>query len=183
MNRRDNFIEYLQGIQNRNDRAALADLRRGLGDEPGAAQEMAKYIYPFFDKRDDREEFGFFLVASLFALHPETAPASKDNPNLGAHLRLMAKGDEDELKRLERRFTQLLAAERSDLPELLPRAISLLKATGEPVNWRQLLNDVIVWNDYTRKDWARGFWNRPDSRNPDLSTGTNPETILTQEGE
>ena len=43
----DSFINYLESVLKRDDRAILAHLRRGLGKEPGTAMEMFPYIGRF----------------------------------------------------------------------------------------------------------------------------------------
>ena len=55
--------------KDRTNRAALAALRRGLGQTPGAAPEMFRYLRELAWVRPGRENDAF-LVASLFAWHP-----------------------------------------------------------------------------------------------------------------
>ncbi|MGH8629685.1 MAG: type I-E CRISPR-associated protein Cse2/CasB [Burkholderiales bacterium] len=151
--KRDNFIRFLYSLKD--DRAALAALRRGLGEEPGAVAEMGKYIYRFFPASgtdNPREERAYFLVASLFALHPEAT----ERGNMGAHMRAIRRDEEDTA--VERRFSQLLSAHTNDLPDLLRQAVSLLKAKEQPVNWRELLSDVVYWGDKVQQRWARSYW-------------------------
>lgn len=157
MTKHQHFITFLKGLKE--DRAALAALRRGLGEPPGAVAEMGKYIYPFFGANgpqkyaERREERAYFLIASLFALHPEAAAWG----NMGRHLQAI-RNNKDETA-VERRFTQLLAAHPDDLPNLLRQAVSLLKAKEEPIHWEELLSDVLTWErGYAQQKWARSFW-------------------------
>ena len=60
------FIARLESLAKREDRAALAALRRGLGKPPGTVAEMAPYVEPAFDGAPDEA----YIVASLFGLHP-----------------------------------------------------------------------------------------------------------------
>jgi len=64
--------------KDRTNRAALAALRRGLGQTPGAAPEMFRYLHELAWVRPDRENDAF-LVASLFAWHPLAWSAAEDD--------------------------------------------------------------------------------------------------------
>ncbi len=64
------FIRDLEGLAEREDRGALAALRRGLGKQPGAAPEMFPYLAPWTQHEHGWGEECMYLVASLFALHP-----------------------------------------------------------------------------------------------------------------
>lgn len=157
MSRDEDFLAFLYGLQK--DRAALAALRRGLGEAPGTVAAMGKYIYPFFgvgghhSYAEQRAERVYFLISSLFALHPEVSTQG----DMGQHLRSIRE-DPDETA-VERRFTQLLAAHLDDLPDLLRHAVSLLKAKEKPIHWDALLADVLAWErGFAQLKWARSFW-------------------------
>lgn len=153
------FIAHLQSLAGGQDRGALAALRRGLGRPPGAAPEMFRYVEPFLPQQRRSElEAAYYLVASLFALHPLSTPEG----NLGAHMaRARSEGNEDAL---ERRFTALLSAHPDDLPEYLRQVISYLKSKDVPVNWNELFWNLQHWGDEDRavqKRWAAAFWGKP----------------------
>lgn len=152
------FISYLKSLVEKDDRGALAALRRGLGQEPGSAPEMYRYVLPLLPENPSRrQEKAFYLIAALFALHP----ASTTKGNLGAHLAI-ARSEGNEAA-LERRFTALLSAHPDDLPNYLRQTISLLKSKDVPVNWSELLYNIQSWDhpeygDSVRKRWATAFW-------------------------
>ena len=154
----DAYITYLERLHDdeRNGRAALAALRRGLGQPPGAAPEASRYVQPALAADAPAYlEDAYYLVGSLFALHPQSVAVG----NIGTHLRGIKRGDEDDA--VERRFVALLSAHNDDLPDHLRQAISLLKSKDAPVNWQQLLHDVLAWghpDSYIQKRWARSFW-------------------------
>ena len=109
-------------------------------------------------ERGGLKESAFYLVAALFALHPQ----STEFGNMGAHMaKTRTESGEDAL---ERRFTALLSAHPDDLPDYLRQAISFLKSKEEPVNWTQLLWDLQSWDKRddpktsVQKKWARSFW-------------------------
>jgi len=152
------FIARLQSLADGQERGVLAALRRGLGQPPGMAAEMFLYVEPFLpQKRSAGQETAYYLVASLFGLHPK----STGEGNLGAHM--IAARSEGGEEALERRFTSLLASHADDLPNYLRQAISFLKSKEIPVNWNQLFWDLQHWDDENRrvqKEWAKAFWGR-----------------------
>lgn len=161
----DSFLTFLYGLEGRKERGALAALRRGLSAEPGSDMEMYRYLGPYLPNdlygwRYNR----YFLVASLFALHPK-----KMAPGLGQHERnfgasfggLRKKVAENDST--EKRFVALLNADQGALPNHLRQAVGLLKANDVPVHWAQLLNDLQWWDSdkrWVQQNWARAFWGR-----------------------
>ena len=158
MTRPHPFITHLEGL--RDDRGALAALRRGLGHPPGTVADMYRYVVPLLpDDAPSWREDAYYLVAALFAYHPLEGGTG----NMGKHFARTRdpKGDDTAI---ERRFTALLAAHPDDLDFYLRQAISFLKSKEMPINWHQLLFDVMAWGHpdrYAQKDWARAFWGRP----------------------
>ena len=158
MSEKNHFIHYLQSLAEKDDRGALAALRRGVGQKPGTVPEMYRYVIPHLPENPPKwQEQSYYLIAALFALHP----VSTDEGNLGTHLaKIRTDGNEDAL---ERRFTALLSAHPDDLPDYLRQTISLLKSKEIPVNWNRLLSDLQRWShpeygDHVRKSWASAFW-------------------------
>ncbi len=159
------FITYLEGLREHDDRGALAALRRGLGQPPGSAVEMYRYVVPWVPDRASRqEERAYYLVAALFAYHPDPGGWG----NLGAAFRrtLDPQGDNTAI---ERRFTALLAAHSDDLPVYLRQAVGFLKSKEVPINWQQLLSDLKYWDHpegHVQRNWARAFWGRAPQETP-----------------
>lgn len=148
------FVTYLE--DHSEDRAMLAELRRGLGRLLGEAPSMFPYVVPFVHHR--YEERNLYLIASLFALHPVPA----DEGNMGAHLHRYgeAVGD-DAATATTRRFVQLLNLHHDALDSPLRQHISILKSKDIPVNWHQLLFDLNNWSHearFVQKNWASAFW-------------------------
>jgi len=154
------FVTYLEGL--REDRGALAALRRGLGQAPGTVADMYRYVVPWLEKASSRQEAAYYTIAALFAYHP--APGGTGN--MGDHFARTRdpKGDNTAI---ERRFTVLLAAHPDDLAFYLRQAVSFLKSKEVPVNWHQLLADVLAWDHadrYVQRNWARAFWTMAHER-------------------
>jgi CRISPR system Cascade subunit CasB len=157
MNKTHPFITYLEGL--RDDRGALAALRRGLGQSPGTVAGMYRYVVPWLpDDVPSWLEDAYYLVAALFAYHPDAGGAG----NMGDHF-ARARGPQGDDTAIERRFTALLAAHPDDLGFYLRQAVSFLKSKEVPVNWHQLLSDVLGWGHpgrYVQRRWASAFWGR-----------------------
>lgn len=139
------------------DRAMLAELRRGLGRNPGEAAGMFPYVLPYVS--NPRQEGDLFLIASLFALHPLSAKSG----NLGDHLRAYAQEVGDDTS-TTRRLIQLLSLRRPALDSPLRQHISMLKAKDIAVNWHQLIFDVQYWSHddhFVQKKWASAYWRSP----------------------
>jgi CRISPR system Cascade subunit CasB len=160
------FIAYLQNLAEEEERGALAALRRGLGQPPGTVAAMYPYVVRWLpDALRPWQEAAYYLVAALFALHPDPAGAG----NLGASFRL-AEGkeertgsDDERVPAVERRFTALLAAHPDDLPGYLRQAIGFLRSRQVPVGWQQLFEDIFGWGHpsrYVQREWARAYWGR-----------------------
>lgn len=159
----ERFINYLKELADDEDRAALAALRRGLGKSPGEAVEAHRYVLRFDPEPWD--EWAYYLVAGLFALHPVSWSSQEDNKrltNLGASFAWMkGKPEASSDSSIERRFVALLDCHGDDLAEHLRHAISLLRAKDIPVDWLQLLRDLRNWNHedrFVQRNWARAFW-------------------------
>jgi CRISPR system Cascade subunit CasB len=152
----DHFVGHLERLYQVDDRAALARLRRGLGKEPGMVAEMHSLVLPWLPAQmSSRQENAFYLVASLFASHPEPGGSG----SLGRAFRRLA--TERESSSIEQRFVALLNCHEEDLPEHLRHAISLLAAGAIAVDWRQLLADMQWWGHadrFVQREWARDFW-------------------------
>ena len=181
------FIGYLESLvpldshkdaRESEHRAALATLRRGLGRPAGTVMEMYRYIGAYLPlDAKPWEEDAYFLVASLFALHPLHWPQQVGAPpnNLGASFRMLRQ-TEGSTDSLEKRFVALLDASSETLEHHLRHAISLLRAGEKPVNYLRLLRDVQNWSRDDRsvqRQWAGAYWN---SRENTVPAGTDGET-------
>ena len=162
MTQSSSFVEYLEGL--RDDRGALAALRRGLGRAPGTVPDLYRYVVPWIPAKASRScEHAHYLIAALYAYHPQST-ATGNMGNHFAHAR-QPQGDDTAL---ERRFSALLTAHPDDLPSFLRHAISFLKSQDTPINWQQLFLDVQRWDHperFVQRQWARGFWGRCSQEN------------------
>lgn len=161
--RQHGFTRYLQSLADREDRASLAALRRGLGKQPGEAAEAFRLVLPHLPPgASRRDEDLYFLIGTLFALHQKSWLGNDDQlgaTNLGASFaRLRSEVESDSI---EKRFVVLLNCHQDDLPVHLRHGVSLLKSKEIPIDWSQLLRDLRGWwheDRYVQRKWARAFW-------------------------
>ena len=153
------FADHLQQFVVKEDRAALAALRRGLGRQVGEAPEMFPYVVPFIPEGTyPADEGAYYLVASLVAFHPARTQGTDFGGSL-AGLRSVV-----ESKSLEHRFVALLGCHPEALPDHLRRHVALLKVHDRAWDWERLLDDVRRWGHpdrFVQRAWARSFWRSP----------------------
>ena len=148
------------------DRAALAHLRRGLGEPADATLGRVGWLFSGVpDDRDDNALDAAILAAGLFAWTKGRCE-NTGNVNFGRAFGTVDAKTEQEReakkKQREKRFTALLDTPAPDLPPALRQAITLIE--GTPMDWKQLIADLMNWDDDDRrvqKNWARGFWWTP----------------------
>lgn len=152
--RQRTFIGYLLGLakEGKEDRGALADLRSGLGKEPGEMGRVHKHVAPYLPEKNYNDRW-YYLTATLFGAFPQ----HRGGRSLGAAFRpLKQKSDS-----MEARFVALLNAHPDDLDDHLRHAVSLLKANEQPLDWFQLFQDLLQWDHpdgYIQMRWARDFY-------------------------
>lgn len=171
------FIAYLQGLKDNNS-GVLAYLRRSLSFDPGCYMPAFPYVERFVaagKHEQDAARCALYLVAGLFALHPQQGGKSLATA-LGTLMR------ERDSTSIEQRFIALLGADAENLPNYLRQAVSLLKADEMTLDYIALLDDLSrwlnpyadpQWRDQIRQRWARDFY-RATTEAP---SHTAPETI------
>lgn len=190
------LIARLVQLKDRDDRGALAALRRGLGKPPGTVPEMFPYVEPFIPVNGyARHVDAAYLVASLFGLHPVHGAPSEDarsrqQRGFGASLARirLREGTTDEDDGVARRFGALLNCDHEGLPTHLRHLMKLLdsRSRDAPIDYTQLYDDITDWeapDRFVQRNWAAGFWRRaapvienaPPTSNDDTTTATDPE--------
>jgi CRISPR system Cascade subunit CasB len=152
--------QLLGGDLDHREAGKLANLRRGLTGHQG---ERDVWVYAHLGGATPEQEEPAAMVASLFALwhqggrgHPQRPPDSFG----GSYGRLRsATGSES----VEKRFAALIDSHPDELPTRLRHAVTLLRSKDIPINWAQLLQDLLWWSAEKRpvqRRWARDFWTR-----------------------
>jgi len=158
LSKAEGFIAYLEKLVEQGDRAALARLRHSLSFEPGEYVHAFPVIERFTVGLGPERRRLYFLVAGLFAAHPEASRDPKEN--LGRTLKRLHL-EQSESPSTERRFLALLEADDGQLPEHLRHLVSLLRSRGIPLNWERLLQDLIHRQhdlEAVKRQWAQAFY-------------------------
>jgi CRISPR type I-E-associated protein CasB/Cse2 len=158
------FIRRLYALAQDDDRAALAQLRRGFTHPLAAMPYVARFLRPDASRRDEQ---ALLLVGALFGLHPTLGGTS-----LATALRRLS----DQNDSIALRFRALLDADLDDLPTHLRHAISLARSHDLPIDYDDLLRAVRSWSredKSAQRAWARHFWGAAPSGD---TTTTETET-------
>lgn len=177
------LVSRLVELARKEDRGALAALRTGLGKPPGGAGRMFPIVAPYLTSDEGPATRTAFIIAALFAKHPEHAPIG----SLGASLWRATKreginpdGKHGEAG-VEARLAAALDADAEDFPRHLEGLVSLCESAGQPIDWHQLYKDLRgllgrneEYQISIRTRWARDFWRGPAHRS-ESSQAPQPE--------
>ncbi len=168
MNHPTFFIDRLLELRDREERAALARLRRGLVHRTIDFEALA-VIGAWLPAGATRREIErYLLVAMLFALHDNHTPEGDFGEALRRLRGVLQSGHES----LDRRFAGLLNAPGEDLSIHLRQLIQQMYGKEVPVPYINLLNGILRWEIADRpyqQRWARSYW---VSDNPDTEHQT-----------
>lgn len=159
------LIAWLEQL-NESDNKARAVLRRSLAFDPGQHIPAFPYVEPFLKgEQEGWRRDVHYLVAALWAAHWREG-------RVGAALPLARACAAHQLKSgsasTERRFINLLDADREQLPHRLRQMTALLNE--QPIDFERLLSDLLAWHRDDKRiqnAWARDFYRtlNPASQN------------------
>lgn len=166
-------------------RAALANLRRGVGRKPGELpqlygeflEDMPETLY-FKGNKPSDAEWAVYMAVTLYALHQQSKDIRKNNMNqigedysLGAAASKLV-ADKDDRERIWRRFYVVASSE--DMQEMnyhLRGLIQLLRDKDIPLDYPQLAKDLF-WYQCSRESannvrlkWGRDFYKKLNVEN------------------
>lgn len=174
--------QKLYALEHRPDpamRAALANLRKGIGLKPGALPQLWCEIFDELPEEmysrggePSREEWAIYTAMTLYALHRQGKAESVNKP--GISLGRAAAGlvkDETDRERIWKRFYVLSAAE--DMQEMSYRLrglIQLLRNEDVALDYPQLAADLYryqFWEnaDSVRLKWGQDFYRKATDEN------------------
>ncbi len=171
--RQKTFIGYLLNLakEGQEDRGALADLRSGLGKEPGQMARVHRHVVPYLPEQRYNDRW-YYVAATLFG----SFPRHQKGRSLGAAFQpLRSKSDS-----MDTRFVALLNAHPDDLDDHLRHVVSLLKANDQPLDWFCFLSDLLQWDHpegHVQLKWARDFF----YKNNNSSGGDTSQSSITSE--
>lgn len=171
----------LTGMSEREDRGALANLRRLLGERRGHMRAL-RYVVPHLKGADEERDASvndMLLVAGLFGAHPnhhgsvdQDTRGKERRRNIGDVCRMLAREDDEAT---ERRFHRLLEAHREQLEPHLRQVVGLARSAQPSVaiDYIQLYWDLRKWQMESRNvqfNWARSFYgSSEDEKNKENS--------------
>lgn len=155
-------------------RAALAELRRGVGKKPGDVPQLWGYFLQdmpeefFGDKEPSKAEWAVYTSLTLFALHqqgkdPKSDTMNREGYSFGTAVNKLVH-NEDERERVARRF--YAAATASSMDELshhMRGIIQLLRGEGIPLDYPMLAADLYRYQfnslvSNVRLKWGQDFY-------------------------
>ena len=160
-------------------KAMMADLRRGIGHEPGERPQLFGIILldmpqEFMGKRGNatEAEWSCYTALTLFALHQQGFGLKdrpmhvKENISMGRALSKMAKTFDD--PNAEKRSLQKLQAfatsvDMGDASYHLKSMIQLLRSKGIPIDYEMLAEDLYEFQSAAGKNrvnlrWGQDFY-------------------------
>lgn len=163
-------------------RAALANLRRGIGHTPGELpqlwgeflQEMPEEMYGRYGQ-PSRAEWAVYTALTLFALHqqgrdPAKEPMHCEGKSLGAAAAQLAleedrtTSNQDGMKRILKRLNAAATANSvAALAYYLRGLVQLLRAESVPLDYVMLAGDVYAYQspdsvNAVRLRWGQDFY-------------------------
>jgi len=160
----DRFLGQLEAYVKRQDRGALADLRRGFSET--TEHRAWPYISPWCDLNNPRERAIWLTIAAGFA----TLEKTTNSGNMGTTLRALALGDgrrkaEEAVKTFDGRFRRLLTCHTAEeLCAHLPGIIRAAKQKRVDINFRHLHQDLRYWGEKVKIRWAANYWGVPHEK-------------------
>lgn len=153
------------------NRAALASLRRGLGEPPGSVTDMYRAMPQLVFSLSQSRKHAVFIVGALFGLHWKAPAIARGEPFTTA-LKMTERSES-----YEKRIQALLRSDLESLPTHLRHAVAYIKSKGDdrgaaiPIDWVQLIGDIANW-DYperrVQQRWAEAWWGtRFDRKRPE----------------
>lgn len=179
-------LEFLIKTSNESGRkAALANLRRGIGHMPGELPElwgeflsqMPEEMYGF--SSPSQAENAVYTALTLFALHQQGHelpgdPMYREDVNLGTAAARLIIGETDAesaFDRVRRRFN--MTATASDTEELthhLRGLVQLMRAKGIPLDYAELARDIFLYQNAELRSGIRLRWGQELYREYDKLT-------------
>ena len=170
------FVHWLEHLGESKNTRAYAIMRRALSEsKPENYLPAAAYIEPFLGSAYAEDAFSgyskkarvYYLLAGLYCLVNRAGDVmSSDNnyesyQNFGWTLALLHKqkfpqATGEEPTSLEQRFLALLQSDEEQLVYFIRQMVS--QAKEQPINWVQLGDDLLKWNELTRRRWAQSFY-------------------------
>jgi CRISPR system Cascade subunit CasB len=159
---------YVRRPQAPSSRAALAQLRRGVGRAVGDVPEILELTVnsgapPAWSDAPTRDEVAIHTAMTLYAVHQQSQSAPMHDPRVafGTALGALRYSDGQENPGVIRRFQAMGTA--SDLTELVHHArtlVTLLRSGGRPFDYGRFAEDLVRYQTPWRTNAVRLKWGR-----------------------
>jgi CRISPR system Cascade subunit CasB len=179
---------YVRRPQAPSSRAALAQLRRGVGREVGDVPEILELTVnpdapPAWSDAPTRDEVAIHTAMTLYAVHQQSQSAPMHDPRVtfGTALGALRYADGQENPGVIRRFQAMGTA--VDLTELVHHArtlVTLLRSGGRPFDYGRFAEDLVGYQTPWRANAVRLKWGR-DFYRVAASAPTTSSTSATEE--
>lgn len=143
------LVQWL--LENSENKAMMADLRRGSGLPYIQCDMMHKWLVPFTREHELRgwSRQVAYLVSTLFVLGGKIT-----DPDVGNFGNSCANAEV-----AERRFEKILQVQTEDLVGMLPQMVQAIAKHGVTIDFQKLYIDLTFFTgDYTRLNWSEAFW-------------------------
>ena len=159
------FIARLRQLEKRNDRGALAALRRG-------ASETTRHLaWPVVRQcGGDLRHPAWTAIGAAFAFYPQPEGSTDRASNFGATCFALADSTRNDGKSaFDSRFRRVLGSDSVDdlakwIVQIAKRA-KTAKPWPAPVNYEELLTAMLFWDardgalrERIRRDWSTAYW-------------------------
>ncbi|WP_448062243.1 type I-E CRISPR-associated protein Cse2/CasB [Cellulomonas hominis] len=177
--------QYVQPNQTPWSRAALAQLRRGVGQPIGSLPDLLPLLVnpdspPPRTDEPTPDEIAIYTALTLYGVHQQSQHTRMHDRSrsFGAALGTLRYSGGAENPGVVRRFQAMCTA--PDLAELAEHArslITLLRASGHGFHYGRFAEDLVRFQDPRHEDEVRLRWGRDFYRvtNPPSPTGTTTE--------
>ena len=131
-------------------------------DNPAFESAAWEYLIPYCNIEHDFERIPFALVGAAIA---RIRPEKDGNAEIGTAFDSICSSQVDR-ERESIRFRRLIACESVlDICTVLRPILQYLNSKGAPINFSQLLNDLIYWNQRIKIRWATQFYRQYTPKN------------------
>lgn len=170
----ERLYSLLNATSEARQKAAFANLRRGIGKAPGELPELWGELFTNMPERmfgregPSYAEWAVYSALTAFALHqqghdPRMEPMYLSGRGIGKAAKLLVEGEDDE-ERIRRRFN--IIATSTDMRELanhLRGLVNLLKAKGIAMDYADLAADLFMYQfpearSNVRLKWGQDFY-------------------------
>lgn len=169
-------VNRLLSLPDGAQKAALANLRRGLGHAPGELPELwGEFLLTMPEEmlsrtgEPTRAEWAVYTALTMFALHqqgrdPRTESVNRSGQTLGLAARQLVHDEKEDRPRVARRFNAFAtAADAAELAHHLRGLVQLFKAEGIALDYPLLASDLFRYltpsqTDQVRLSWGQDFY-------------------------